>query len=159
MCNTLCIYYVIRQASFQQLFIWHLCCIVGGVGVRKGPLPATSGLRDQCLGGDRLGGIIQSTLQLQGGLISHKKPFSFWTSHFMFWRRQLCKCSARHQSSHTRIVSPAGDRLILKRWWLTCAHVSGCTALWCRQSEGDGGWVRWRRGRWWEEEEGKDREK
>lgn len=66
-------------------------------------------------------------------LISHKKPFSFWTSYFMFWRRQPCKCLARRQSSHTRIVSPAGDRLILRRWWLTRAHVSGCTALWCRK--------------------------
>lgn len=42
-------------------------CIDGDVRVRKGSILATSGLRDPCLGGDRLGGIIQSTLQVQGG--------------------------------------------------------------------------------------------
>lgn len=39
----------------------------GDVGVRKCPSPAASGLRDPCLRGDRVGGIIQSTLKLEGG--------------------------------------------------------------------------------------------
>lgn len=74
-------------------------------------------------------------------LISCKSRF-LWTSYLMFWHCYPCKCSARclwilRALFCTWIVRVVGDHLILRRWWLTHACISGYAPLWCQQRGGE----------------------
>lgn len=56
----------------------------------------------------------------------------------MLWHRYPCKCSAQclwilRALFCTWIVRVVGDHLILRRWWLTHAFISGYAPLWCQQ--------------------------
>lgn len=74
-------------------------------------------------------------------LISCKSHF-LWTSYLMFWHCYPCKCSAQclwilRALFCTWIVRVVRDHLILRRWWLTHAFISGYAPLWCQKREGD----------------------
>lgn len=70
-----------------------------------------------------------------------QQPF-FWTSYLMFWHCYPCKCSVQclwilRALFCTWIVRVVGDRLILRRWWLTHAFIPGYAPLWCQRRERD----------------------
>lgn len=85
----------------------------------------------------------------------------------MLWHRYPCKCSAQclwilRALFCTWIVRVVGDHLILRRWWLTHAFISGYAPLWCqrkgerpREEEEEEGRMEWER----ERKGGKDERK